>query len=314
MKSKFNLFLTILVLLFFILQNKSFSEKISIIYIVEDIPITNVEINNEINYLLLINENLKEIDKEALVQYGSKSILKEKIKELEIARYYKFGQNPKLVNESINSLMLNLNIQDENEFNKLLTKHNLSKKFLSKKIEIELMWNRLIYEMYRDKISLDEKKISENLKKNINNQLSEIDEYHLYEILFSPKTTADLDSEIKKIYKSIADIGFENTANIFSISHTSTLGGEIGWINENQLSKEIIKTVQNLNIGDYSNPMNVPSGNLILLLKDKRKIKNNLSYDEQLSKIIMAERNKQLNQFSSIYYKKVELNTKIYDK
>ena len=314
MREKFNLFLSILIAVFFISSNKSFSQKVSIIYVVENTPITNIEINNEINYLLLINQELRKIDKKSLVQYASKSILKEKIKEIEVKKYFEFGQNQKIINGNLNKLMSSLNIKNENEFNKLLAELNLSRNFLSKKIEIELIWNRLIYEMYKDKIIINEEKIKKNLEININDQSNKIDEFLLYEILFSPNTTSDLEIELSKIKKSINDVGFENTANIFSVSSSSKFGGKIGWVNTNQLSKTIIDTIQKLDLGTYSDPINVPTGKLILMIKDKRKVENNLSLEEELSKIITVEKNKQLNQFSSIYYKKVELDTKIYEK
>jgi len=314
MREKFNLFLSILIFVFFISSNKSFSQKVSIIYVVENTPITNIEINNEINYLLLINQELRKIDKKSLVQYASKSILKEKIKEIEVKKYFEFGQNQKLINRNLNKLMSSLNIKNENEFNKLLAELNLSRNFLSKKIEIELIWNRLIYEMYKDKIIINEEKIKKNLEININDQSNKIDEFLLYEILFSPNTTSDLEIELSEIKKSINDVGFENTANIFSVSSSSKFGGKIGWVNKNHLSKTIIDTIQKLELGMYSDPINVPIGKLILMIKDKRKVENNLSLEEELSKIITVEKNKQLNQFSSIYYKKVELDTKIYEK
>ena len=314
MREKFNLFLSILIFVFFISSNKSFSQKVSIIYVVENTPITNIEINNEINYLLLINQELRKIDKKSLVQYASKSILKEKIKEIEVKKYFEFGQNHKIINGNLNKLMSSLNIKNENEFNKLLAELNLSRNFLSKKIEIELIWNRLIYEMYKDKITINEEKIKKNLEININDQSNKIDEFLLYEILFSPNTTSDLEIELSKIKKSINDVGFENTANIFSVSSSSKFGGKIGWVNKNHLSKTIIDTIQKLDLGMYSDPINVPTGKLILMIKDKRKVENNLSLEEELSKIITAEKNKQLNQFSSIYYKKVELDTEIYEK
>ena len=314
MKNKISLYLIIIFSLLAIFQSRAISDKVSIIYVVENQPITNVEINNEIKYLLLINPKLKEIDKETLVKYASKSILKEKIKELEIIKYYKFGKNKNIVNNNLNRMMLNLNITEENEFNSLLSSIDLSKEFLSKKIEIELIWNRLIYEMYKDKLLIDEEEIKEKLKTTINNQANKVNEYNLYEILFSPKTTSDLDADIQKITKSIQDIGFENTANIFSISNSSKFGGKIGWINENQLSKIILKKISELNIGEITDPINVPSGKLILFLKDKRQVKNDLSLEDQLSKKVNSERNKQLNRFSAIYYKKIELNTKIYER
>ena len=120
--------------------------------------------------------------------------------------------------------------------------------------------------------------------------------------------------EYEKIKKSIEEIGFESSANIFSNSSSAKLGGKIGWVNENQLSKSIINNIQNLNLGEYSKPINISSGNIILMIKDKREIKNNLSLEDELKKAISNEADKQFTQYSSIYFKKVELNTKIYEK
>ena len=136
----------------------------------------------------------------------------------------------------------------------------------------------------------------------------------MYEITFSPRTKEDFKNENVKIKKSIEEIGFESSANIFSNSSSAKLGGKIGWVNESQLSKSIITNINNLNLGEYSDPIIVPNGYIILMIKDKREIKNNLSLEDEVKKAILEETNKQFNQFSSIYYKKIELNTKIYEK
>ena len=120
--------------------------------------------------------------------------------------------------------------------------------------------------------------------------------------------------EIQKIKKSIDEIGFENTASIYSVSNTAGMGGNIGWLAETQLSENILEIIQNLNVGEISKVIDAPAGKLILFLKNKRKTKKELSLENQLEKAILMERNKQLNQFSSIYFKKVELNTKINEK
>jgi len=299
---------------FFIHSNFSLAEKVFIIYVVENDPITNVEINNEIKYLLLINKKLNEVSKEDMVQYASKSILKEKIKEIELKKYYKLGENNKIVDQNLNKFMQRLNITNNDTFYNLINEIGLSKEFIKKKIEIEFLWNQLIVQFYGNKISIDENKLKNELKKKINNSSNLLKEYLLYEITFSPNTMQDFKKEYEKIKKSIEEIGFESSANIFSNSSSAKLGGKIGWVNENQLSKSIINNIQNLNLDEYSKPINIPSGNMILMIKDKREIKNNLSLDDELKKAISQETNKQFTQYSSIYFKKVELNTKIYEK
>ena len=303
------------ILIFFILQtNVIASEKISIIYVVENIPITNVAINNEIKFLLLINQKLSEISKKEMVQYASKSIIKEKIKEIEIKKYYKLGTSNQLINRNINQLMKKLGISDGDEFNNLISKIGLNKEFINKKIEIEILWNQLIYQFYNDKIIIDENKLKNNLKKKISKKINSLKQYLLYEILFSANTIKEFENEYDKIKKSINEIGFESTANIFSNSKSAMYGGKIGWVNENQLSKIIIDNINKLNLGEYSNPINVPNGKMILMIKDKREIKNNLSLEEELKKSIVNETNKQFTQYSRIYFKKIELDTKVYEK
>ena len=144
--------------------------------------------------------------------------------------------------------------------------------------------------------------------------MEEIEEYQLSEILFNTTSKTMELEEIQKIKKSIDEIGFENTASIYSVSNTAGMGGNIGWLAETQLSENILEIIQNLNAGEISKVIDAPAGKLILFLKNKRKTKKELSLENELEKAILMERNKQLNQFSSIYFKKVELNTKINEK
>ncbi len=314
MIKKIQLTVISLIVFFFSQINLSYSEKITIIYTVENTPVTNVAINNEIKYLLLINKKLSEINRQDMVQYATKSILKEKIKEIELKKFFLLGKNNEIVDQNLKALIKKLNISNTDEFYDLINEIGLSKEYIKKKVEIEFLWNQLIVQLYRDKISIDEKKLKDNLEKKINDKSNLIKEYLLYEILFSPNTRDEFNKEYEKIKKSIDEIGFESTANIYSSSTTSDIGGKIGWINEGQLSEVIINYINKLELSDYSDPINIPNGYMILMVKDKRDIKNNLSLEEELKKSIVNERNKQFNQFSSIYFKNVELNTKIYEK
>ena len=292
--------------------NNLYANKIEILYKVENYPITNKDITKEISYLIMLNKELKKIDEKELIQYATKSIIKEKVKKNEILKNFQFGGNENLVQSQLNSLRNNLNL-NQNEFESLLNSLDISEKYLNEKIEIELLWNKLIYTIYKDKLVINEIEIKNKLKEDLENPSNFLEEYLLYEILFTPSQKTDLESNKFKIEKSIREIGFENTANVLSEAPSSKLGGKIGWVKENQLTKEVLNNIKNLEIGNFTNPLNVPGGQLFLLLKDKRKSKLDLSFDEEYKKIISAEQNRQLGQYSSIYYKKTELNTKIYD-
>ena len=305
-------FIILFIIFNFFIANNLLAEKIEILYKVENYPITNKDIAKEINYLVMLNNNLRTIDEKELIQYATKSIIKEKVKKNEIQKKFNFGGNEKIIEKQLDMIRNNLNI-NKSEFKNLLYSLDISEDYLEEKIEIELMWNKLIYTLYKDKIVVDKKAIQEKLKKDLENPSNFIDEYLLYEILFAPSNLADLESSKKKIEESIEKIGFENTANILSEAQSSKLGGKIGWIKENQLTKEVFNKIKELEVGNYTDPINVPGGQLLLFLKEKRKAKLNLSFEDELDKVLKAEQNRQLDQYSSIYYKKTEIDTKIYD-
>ena len=305
----------IIILFFiFIYANNSTANTINIIYTVDNNPITNVEINNEITYLKLLSKELRNMDDKSLVMYASKSIIREKIKEIEILKYFKFGLNDEIVDQNLLKLISSLGINDISEFEKEIKNLSLSKEYIKKKIEIEILWNQIIFNKFKNKLSIDEDKIKKNLKDRLNNVRNEIEEYYLYEILFTPSSTSKIEEELEKIKNSINEIGFENTARVFSTSASSSNGGDIGWIQKNQLSKQIASKIENLENSEVSDVIDVPGGKLIIMLKDKRKLKVKVSFDEEFKKALMMERNKQLNRFSTIYFKKVELNTVIDEK
>ena len=309
-KNKF-LFFIIIILNFLIVGNSSAS-KIEILYKVENYPITNKDISKEINYLIMLNDKLKEINEKDIIQYATKSIIKEKIKKNEILKNLYLGQNEEIIEKQLKILKNNLNLGDQ-EFKKLISELDMTENYLKEKIEIEILWNQLIYTIYKDQVIIDKISISEKLKKDLEDPSNFMEEYLLHEILYTPSKASDKENKKLKIDNSIKEVGFENTANIYSLSDSSKFGGKIGWVKENQLTKEILFNLQNLKIGQYTSPINVPGGILILFLKNKRQAKLELSFDDELKKIINTERNRQLDQYSSIYYKKVEINTKIYD-
>ena len=301
------------IIFFFFINKTSYSQKVYILYTIDNNPITNVEINNEITYLKLFNKNLRSMDKEPLVVYATKSIIREKIKEVEVKKYFKLGLNEEIVNQRIYDLVARANIKNIEEFYQLLNNLNLEKDFIKKKLEIEILWNKLIFEKYKDKLSINEDKIQKDLRYKIENQTEVVEEFKLYEILFTGSTT-NIDTEFEKIIKSIEEIGFENTARIFSTSNSSSAGGEVGWVKKTQLSDKIYQEIKNLKDNEISNVINAPSGKLILMIKERKDSNKKLSFNEEYKKILNFEKNKQLNQFSTIYFKKVELNTTINEK
>ena len=143
---------------------------------------------------------------------------------------------------------------------------------------------------------------------------TKVNTYQLSEILFQIKNKDDLDIQYTEIVKNINEKGFINTANIYSFSESAQKGGEIGWINDRQLSDSIKNKINLLEIGEISKPIIVPGGFLILKINDKKKENVKIDEKEELNKIVAYEKNKQFNQFSLIFYNKLKINSKINEK
>ena len=133
----------------------------------------------------------------------------------------------------------------------------------------------------------------------------------LSEILFDQSKDVSMENKTKKVLESIKEIGFENTANIYSISGSSKLGGSIGWIEEGQLSKKILDNLSYINIMDITKPIKINNNFLILRLDDLKEEEGKINDDDIFNKVVQFEGDRQLNQFSKIYYNKIKINTVI---
>ena len=105
---------------------------------------------------------------------------------------------------------------------------------------------------------------------------------------------------------SIENIGFKDTAVLHSISESSKLGGEIGWINQNQISKKIFLEIKDLEIGEFSKPIIASSGIIFLKVNDKKKIDAQIDKKKEMERLLSFERDRILNEYSIIYYKEIE--------
>ena len=271
--------------------------------------VTTYDIEQEKNYLLALNPKLRKIDEIQLTKIAKKSLTKEIIRKIEVLKYKELKlENPQIENV-LDNLIRNLDFQNENEFKKYLKNYKISIKDLKKKIEIENEWKNMIYSKYQNSVNIDKEKLI--LKINNSNKNNFIFEYNLSEIVFTIKNNITYQDDLKKIEDSIKNNGFENTANLFSISDSSNVGGKIGWVAEKNLSIQINNELENLKINEYSSPIKLGNNILLLKINDTRKIPNKINKKAELDKMIFVETSKQLEKFSNIFYNKIKLNTKI---
>ena len=296
---------TLLIIIF--VQSYLFAtENVKIILKINDEIVTNIDIQKEYNYLIALNNDFKKVNKEKALLIAKESIIKEKIKKKEIEKYYDLEEESDYLENVIEKFYNNLGLNNKKEFKKYIEKYGLTYRDIKQKIRIETVWNQLIFQKYNEQVKIDLEKLRKKILKQKENQNS----YLLSEILFRSETNEDVNKKYELIKKSIESVGFKNSANIYSIADTSKVGGKIGWVNENQLSKKIVKKLEKLKINEYSKPINLIEGYLILKVEDIKKIKNNnLNIDKELKKLENYERNKQLNRMSNIFFNKIKNNT-----
>jgi len=268
--------------------------------------ITNIDIKREFKYLVALNNSLKELSKEKILNISNESIIREKIKKIEILKNFK---EIKLDDDYYNVLLKNiysrLNIGSINEFELYLKDYDLTINDIKTKITIDALWNELIVQKYKAQISINENEIRKDILMNSKIQSKE---YQLSEIIFEVENKEEIEKKYKEIVKSINEIGFENTAATYSFSDSAKIGGDIGWINENSLNDNIKTNINSLEVGGFTKPIVLSNGILILKLINTKNLDTTVDIENELKKIINYERNRQLNQYSKIYYNKIKKN------
>ena len=265
--------------------------------------ITNIDIDNEYKYLIALNDNYKSIEKNKIYDYAKESLIREKIKEIEIKKFFDLGNKDDYLDDRVKAIYQNLGFLNIEEFNNHLKKNKLDLNEIFRKIEIEIKWNQLIFEKYNNKIIINKESLKEKLIKESKISYS----YNLSEIVFSIKDRSDFENKFNSIIKSINDIGFEKTVLIYSESNSVDKSGNLGWIDELSLSKIILNEIKKINVSEITKPIKISNGILILKLNEIKEIDYTIeNIDDELSKLVNFERNKQLNTFSSIYFNKIK--------
>ena len=264
--------------------------------------ITSLDILTELDYLGTINKEIKKIEKEKAFEISKNSIIREKIKEIEIKRVIKeIKIEDKILNNLIISYFKEFEINTISEFENFFLSKNIDPNVIKKKISIEVLWNQLIYSRYNQNVKIDKQLIKSNLSNN-----KKQTEFLISEILFNIDENEDLNKKFLLINNSIKEINFAQTALAYSISDTANKGGNLGWISESILSEQIYKKIKKLKIGEHTSPILVPGGFLILKLLDFKEVNKEFDIENEVKKIVKEKTNQQLNRFSNIYFNKVK--------
>ena len=262
--------------------------------------ITRSDIMNEIKSILILNNmSYNEDNRQDLTRAAVKEVVKRNIKQIEIDKndFLKFNQ-------------IDLNFQLENLAKKagmdltslkdICSSNGLDFTVIENQMKTELLWNSLIFQLYRNKISINIDEIDEKLRLNQNKK--EFKEYLISEIVVKAVDKDELNSMIADLKKKIETEGFKNTAIKLSMSESSTNGGDLGWIDESKLSTKLKSIIDETPTGGISKAILLKENILIFQVRDKRIIEKKIDLEKLKNQLVQAEKNKILNMYSRSHY------------
>jgi peptidyl-prolyl cis-trans isomerase SurA len=273
-----------------------------ILFKVNNEIITSIDILTELKYLGIINKDLKKTTNNQAFEIAKRSLIREKIKEIELKKLLKeIEVEEKFLNNLLIDYFRSINIKTILEFEKFFLSQDIDPNLIKKKISIEILWNQLIYSKFKQNVKIDRKSIKNELSNNVKKR-----EFLLSEILFNINDSEKLKDKIILLKKEIKEKGFSQTALSYSISDTSSKGGKLGWVSETIMSQKIKNEIKKIKVGNYTSPIVIPGGFLIIKIEDIREKDNSSDLNNEIEKIIKDKTNDQLNQFSNIYFNKIK--------
>jgi len=302
-----NYYIILIVFLFFL--TKVFAQELKIIATVNNNIITNQDVEKEIKYLGILNPKLTELDKNKLYDLAKRSLINEIIKENELKKNKNLNENKPFIENYLENFYSSLSFNSEEAFiNELKNKNTYSLNEIKTKIKNELIWNELVFSKYNELIKIDKEKIEKQIDE-LNRNIQK--EFLLSEIVFKKEKEIPLENTIQKILSSISEIGFNNTATIYSISDTSKKGGSLGWVPESSLPELFFEKINSLNNNTFTEVIKV-GNNFVIIQKENSRIKElQIDKEKMFNELVNIETNRQLSKFSRILFDKIKINYSI---
>ena len=279
----------------------------SVIISVGNQPITYLDLIKEMKLISLLNNiTVDNSNRETIKSVAVQGLITRKIKEMEIEKFKIKNYNKKDLEILVGRTSKNLGT-NESGLKRLLIQKNLKFENLKERFKTDLKWNTLIFQLYNNKIVLNtnelENKIRAEIEKVNEERMFLLSEIEINRVNENEKIILD------KILKSIQAEGFEKTAKKFSVSSSSEYGGNIGWINQKNLSKKIYENIKLLKIEEISKPIFLDETIVIIKKAGERKYGKNI--EKIKNRVVRQEKEKKLQMFSKSHYSKLEKTIQI---
>ena len=294
------------IILFFFQLDLYAKKNLNIIAKIDNELITSYDVKNKIITTLVLSK--KELNQEninSLKKIALENLIINRLKKIELNKY-DIKRNDRQINAYLNSISSN----DILSLEKLFEINGLDFKAYKNELDIEFKWRNLIFNKYSNKINIDPDDLIQQLPKKIEQQESSI-EFNLSEIEIL-SSDPNLEKEIiPQILEEIKQTGFENAVLKFSIASSSSNQGNLGWINSNSLSEDLLEIIEKLEVGEVTKPIKKNDKIIFFKLIDKKIISTSSKDIENLKKeLIEQKKNELFRLYSSSFLSKLR-NSKL---
>lgn len=297
----------ILISILFNFQNIFAKIENNIVLKVENEIITNFEIKNKIiATLILANQEINQSNINKLKKQALDFLIKQKLKKIELSKY-----NLKVNQQKITNYLNSISSNNINSLKEKFLTSGIDFQLFYKELEIDFLWQKYIYQVYSNKIEIDEKNINQELENLLRNQ-TDVEQLRISEIEIYLNNDLTDQKKIMNIKEQINKHGFEATAVKYSISSTASNKGELGWLNAKSLNKKIFNVVSKIKVGEVTEPIITSNSALFLKLNEKKISKvDNLNIDELKVNLINRKKNEIFNLYSRSLLSKLKNNSLI---
>ena len=176
----------ILIVSFLFTNKVSAVIKDSIFATVGNKVVARSDIINEIKIILILNgTSYSEEIKEQLDNSAIKSIIKRTIKKIEIEKHDFLKFKPEDIDVELKRKASNLDM-DLDTLKQILIANGIDLSIITDNIATDLLWNSLIFLLYKDRLSININEIEDQLQ--MIDQNEEVNEYLISEIIIKPIT------------------------------------------------------------------------------------------------------------------------------
>jgi len=271
--------------------------------------ITKSDVVNEIKIILILNnQSYSEEKRDDLHNAAVNSIVQRTVKQIEVEKRDFLEFNPRDYENELVRISSNMNV-DIDIMKNIFASNNLDFSLIEEQVKTELLWNSLIFQLYKNRLTVNAEEIDEKLK--LLQEEKNLKEYLVSEILLKPIEDQNFENKINDIMNKINTEGFENTAKNFSISASSTNGGDLGWIHEKSIAEKVKTHIVETGAGKISKPLILENGVLIFKIREVRIVDESISLEDRKNQIVNYEKQKILNIHSLSHYDQIKRSVSI---